>query len=521
MSTPTKRGRPPKEKELLTKEELWDVLKFASTVYGTPHGVFTPQLVNSRMQDITLNPLIASSEKVEEALQKPKENQEALVGYSEFFELTNALYKRSMRYLSRLLAFDLSYECINIQKDTDYKSAKYKKDLAIVSDFLSKFDYKKEFTSIMDQLLRQEAFYSVFRDDGEKYLFQELPRKYSQLTGRFDYGMLFDFNMLWFIQPAVDINMYPPIFKEFYQRAFKDGRPKYIPTDLSTSWTYWVKTNPEDGFWAFKFTPEIATTVPFLSTLFTDVALAPLVRKLQMNQYIASASKIILGEVPFLKDTKGAAQKDQIALAPETLGKFTQMFRKGLSDVIQIGAMPLEELEMFEFKGDNTMYADYSRNVAGVSGLNSSFIYSSDKKNAVEAQLSMNVDENMVRHMYNWFENFLNFEINKRTKEFKFSFSFDGFNNYLDKKTRTDNTIRLATMGIVDENRIAHIFNTDAFGLRRRLKQTKNSEFTELLTILPNANTQFGASPGRPPKSDSDLSESGQVTRDSGQNEGR
>lgn len=519
----------------VTEKQVWDVMEFAKDLYGGMYpNVFTPQLVNSRMSDISMNPNIPSSESIDKALQSPNANQDLLVGYSEFFELTNSMYKRSMKYLSTLLAFDLSYECINTNPIIDVKTMKssaYKKDMAIAEEFLRRFNYKEEFPKIMNELLRRETFYGVFRDDGNKYTFQELPRKYSLITGKTSYGLSYDFNMLWFIQPGVDIGMYPAVFKDYYNRVFTgDTIPKYIPSAPSSqhdgSWTYWVQTTQEEGMWAFKFTPEISANIPYLSSSFGDLVLQPLMRQLQTNQNIIAATKLILGEIPYLKDSKGAVVANQLAATPDLLGKFLHLMQSGMTDLIKLGGMPMAEIEAIDFKGDNEVYSSYNRNTAGQTGLNSSFLYSSDKKNAVEAQIAMNVDENVVKHMYEQFANFINFEINRRTKTYKFNFSFEGFNIYLDRNERYGNTIKMAQMGFVDMNRMGHILGTDAFGLKKRLMASQAEDITSFLTILPNVNTQFGGASGgdatgRPMMDDSQLSESGSETRLGGGNENR
>jgi len=133
----------------------------------------------------------------------------------------------------------------------------------------------------------------------------------------------------------------------------------------------------------------------------------------------------------------------------------------------------------------------------------------------------MNVDENIVRHMYSQFEDFLEFNINRLTNKFKFSFKFEGFNVYSDRAERYGNTIKMAQMGFADINRIAHIFGTDAFGLETRLMMSKSSDLLELLTILPNANTAFGEGRGRPSADEGELSEAGQQTRETEGNTNR
>ena len=90
---------------------------------------------------------------------------------------------------------------------------KYKKDEREVFNFLDKFNVVKEFKLVMKQLMRQEAFFGILRDDGDKYTIQELPGSRCKIDGRWDYGLLFAFDFLWFNQAGVDIDLYPDIMK--------------------------------------------------------------------------------------------------------------------------------------------------------------------------------------------------------------------------------------------------------------------------------------------------------------------
>ena len=111
-------------------------------------------------------------------------------------ELNSMLYRRILLYFSGLMSFDWNYVCTNISNPKEYSSPAFKKDLSLVSEFFDKFNVKQEFRVAMKQMLRQEAFYSIFRDDGEKYILQELPQIYSKITGRWDFGLVYDFNFI-------------------------------------------------------------------------------------------------------------------------------------------------------------------------------------------------------------------------------------------------------------------------------------------------------------------------------------
>lgn len=195
---PRKKTTAPKEKEiLLSEQEVFDVLKFAQGQFDMYRGVYTPDLVNARMKDITMSPQMATADKINTALGNPKGSEQELIGYSEFLELNSMLYKRILLYFSGLLSFDFNYVVKNIKDEKEYTSPAFQKDLAIVKDFFNKFNIKEQFRTALKEMLRAEAYYAVFRDEGDKYILQELPQQYAKITGRWDYGLLFDFNMYW------------------------------------------------------------------------------------------------------------------------------------------------------------------------------------------------------------------------------------------------------------------------------------------------------------------------------------
>jgi hypothetical protein len=354
--------------ESISEGEVWDVLEFARNMYQTYPGVFNPDIVNARMKDVTMNPLVGEETDIAKALADPKNYEFQLRGYSEFFEYTNMVYKRTLHYLGNMLSFDLVPVCINAS-GAEYNSAAYKKDEAKLYEFLDKFDYKNEFTKIVRQMLRQDVYFGAFRQEGTKYVFQELPINYCKITGRFDYGLLYDFNMMWFMsQTGVDINLYPDVFKKYYKRIMDAKNSGYEPSKGINSRTgefaYWVQTSPEDGLWAFKMNQEQAGQVPYFAPMFPDVVMAPMIRNLQRSRYIIEASRILVGIVPMLKDPKSGNVKDMFALSPEAMGKFANLFRQGLSKEIQMAIGPFEKVESVDFHTtDYNILEAYNKNL--------------------------------------------------------------------------------------------------------------------------------------------------------------
>ena len=505
----------------LTKEEVYDVLKFARSASTSPlyNNYFSPDLVNSAMKDINTNPLVADQDKIDAALKSPKTSEEELIGYNQYFALIDMIYKRSLGYMGNMLTYDLEYIPTNVTKDK-LKKPEYQKDVDVLNDFLNKFDHKKEFAFATRQMLSQEAFFSVLRDDGDIYTLQELPRKYCKLTGRWDYGFLFDFDLYWFTQPSVDINMYPNSFKTMYTDWMGNGN-KYNPSNpvgkRNSSFTYWVQTDPEENFWAWKFNPDITTLIPYFAPLLPDAALRPLIRNLQKNVYILQAQRLIIGLIPMLKENKSGNVKDMLAVSPEVMGKFLGLLKQGLDDAIKVGGAPFEDVKSIDFDStDKDILNTYSKTYASTSVSGGRLIYSGDKQTSKETEMSVMIDEYIVKYLYPYFEKFLEYHINKRTKKYKFKIKLDG--TQFDRDKRLDRAMSLADKGIVLPQKIAGAMGMSLYDLEMELEMANATGFVDKLIPMMNIYTQSGDTAtnpkGRPEKGTDDLSDSGMTSKE-------
>ena len=552
------------EEVLLTPEEVWDVIEFArsySSMYGMTY--LSPDLVSARMRDMNLNPQAATEDDLNTALKDPKSNEKQLQAFSQSFELTSMVYKRLMSYLANMLSFDITYT--SNAEENDYGTPKYKKDLAVVESFLDKFDFKKEFNLTVREMLRNDAYFGCFRDVGDAYILQELPPDYCKITGRWEGGFLFSFNMYWFVQSGVDINMYPDFFKRKYKELWDSPNvtQRYIPSlppefREKSSWIYWVDV-PSDLGVCFKLTPELATRLPYFTPLFSDLILQGLMRNLQKNANMAAASRMIIGQVPLLNKEIKATVKDAIAVSPDLLGKFMALIKSAISDAIRVASAPLEDMQGISFDAENEIYSSYLKTALASTGINTNLIFTSDiKQNAIETQLSLNVDEQLMAILYGQFNAFMNYFINSRIKNFKFNFYFEGTNFFLSRQNRFDTAMALFKDGIVLPQKIAAAIGVKPAQLRKYMEESRATGFMDLLTPpsllqqkeiaeiaaknqenlvdkqaenqikiqsqnpqpkVPQIGEQKSA--GRPAKKDSELKDSGLETREKASNVGR
>lgn len=533
---------------LLKEEEIWDIISFARAMAGYNSSYLSPDLINARMRDTTLNASDATEVELASYMKNAKNSELQLQKFSQQLEINSMVYKRLLAYLSNMLAFDYTYT--STAQPGDYKSAKYRKDLNALEIFMDRFDYRDELRIVVKEMLRNDAYFGCFRDVGDGYVLQELPSEYCKITGRWSGGFLFSFNMYWFLQPGVDIDMYPKFFKKKYKEIWgsSDTTQRYnpsLPPEMrgSSSWIYWVDVPVEIGT-CFKLTPELATRLPYFTPLFNDLILQGLMRSLQKNINMASASKIIMGEVPLLNKEAKATVKDSFAINPELLGKFMALVKSAISDAVKVASAPLQNIEGIEFSGDNAMYDSYLRTSLASSGINTNLIFSSNiKPNAIETQLSLNVDEQMMTTLYPQFNAFINYFVNKSAKTFKFKIEFEGTDFFLNRQKRYDDAMSLFDKGIILPQKISASVGMKPHQLRKMMEESKDYDFMSLLTPpLVEQSAQMlevnpalgqmktptaGAKPaskkseGAPRKKASQISDEGQDSRDAGSNIGR
>ena len=223
------------EKDKLSKEELSSVMQFADGLFRgfSGYGFYTPFTQNQNLLSLNNNGSKPTYDKLLRALESSPYDYGTLSSYSEFMEIWDAIYAKTLRYMGGLLAFDLSYTCKNVKDPSEYKSKEYRDDVKRVNKFLDNFDYKLEFDKVVKQLLRTETCYAWFRDtheeiatpidiedDGkikrnEKFSLQIMPQKECMLTGYFNCSqLLYDFNINYFLNPSVDINLFAPSLKK-------------------------------------------------------------------------------------------------------------------------------------------------------------------------------------------------------------------------------------------------------------------------------------------------------------------
>ena len=469
-----------------------------------------------------------SAESVKKALNDYKNSGEELQGFVEFASSFDMIFKRTLYSYANALSFDLQVTCKNAYTESDYQSDEYKKDRQTVDNFLTNFDYKKEFYNVLLNVLKRDTYFTWFRktktgNRGKmKFALQIMPQDYCMLTGYFEKGLLWSMNQLYWTLPGVDLDSYDPSLKRTYQRALENAELNYKPSaplnERNGSYALWADVSPLDGAWCFKWATDNFANNPFLSPYVANVLRSDEIGELQYNKDLIAASGILAGEIQLYDQARSGQKANQFSIDPKTLGAFMQKVKSGLNGAAKIVAVPLANIKYFQFEDKNpNSYTNELTTTAGIGTGISRVIYSSDKMSNAELEAALNEVYQTMKPMYAQFNNFLDFYVNQMTSKYKFKFEFVGSNYQFERDARFDKMMKMADKGLVlNSSAWASAIGMNPVTFDRMLAESKYTGWIDKYsTLMLNANTTAQSNEGgRPRQSGTSLTESGEASRE-------
>lgn len=526
-------------KEQLTEQELSTVMQFAQGLYSgfSGYGIYTPFSQNQNLLGLNNDGIKPTLEKLLKALESAPYDYGELSSYSEFMEIWDSIYNKTLRHFVGLLAFDLSFSCKNIKNSSEYKSEEYKNDLRRVYKFLDNFDYKSEFRKVAKQVMRTETCFTWFRDThediatpidleeegkikkNEKFSLQIMPQKHCMLTGYFNCSqLLYDFNINYFLNATTDINLYAPALKKKFKETFDSSKNYYYQPSAQLNqrngeYANWVQTSPNDGAYAFKFDLSNFRQVPPLISVLKSCLNNDVIDELQKNKDLISAYLIMAGEIKTMDTSKSGNKANQFTIAPKDLGALMSLVTRGLkSSNILASAFPLTDIKAWQYTDSNPSMVEKQYTTTAAQGASAStMIYTTSKMSQSELENALYEDYCFIKPLYEQFNQFLNFYVNKKTVKYKFEFCLDGMDRPFDRKQRQESLRNFADKGIVlDSTMWASALGIKPQVFQRSLECAHNSDFIDNLSMMLNANTMGNNSEneaGRPKKDSSERSD--------------
>lgn len=514
--------------EKISRSDIQDVIDFSAGLMAVDN-FYSPFLSNQLLTNLNNNPRLPSAESVKKALNDYKNSGEELQGFVEFASSFDMIFKRTLYSYANALSFDLQVTCKNAYTESDYQSDEYRKDRQTVDNFLTNFDYKKEFYNVLLNVLKRDTYFTWFRktktgNRGKmKFALQIMPQDYCMLTGYFEKGLLWSMNQLYWTLPGVDLDSYDPSLKRTYQRALENAELNYKPSaplnERNGSYALWADVSPLDGAWCFKWATDNFANNPFLSPYVANVLRSDEIGELQYNKDLIAASGILAGEIQLYDQARSGQKANQFSIDPKTLGAFMQKVKSGLNGAAKIAAVPLANIKYFQFEDKNpNSYTNELTTTAGIGTGISRVIYSSDKMSNAELEAALNEVYHTMKPMYAQFNNFLDFYVNQMTSKYKFKFEFVGSNYQFERDARFDKMMKMADKGLVlNSSAWASAVGMNPVTFDRMLAESKYTGWIDKYsTMMLNANTSSykDNEGGRERKNARDLTESGEASRE-------
>lgn len=496
-------------------------LEFARDINASIMAYYmNPILQNEILKNINTYPQKFDRNRIIELLQNPKANERALRELAQFIENNIFQFKKLIYYFGGLLSFDWYIEPV-VTDLADLTTSAFMKAYRRVLDWVEKFNIKQTFPKVMKQVLREDAKFYYVRETDDRIVLQEMPSNYCMIDYNSEHGWKYSFNMTYFLQPGVSLENFAPEFKVYYE-AFINNKDKVIVNEQAGvraeyhngRYFYWQQL-PPDKAWVFKFHDETAAIIPPLVSLFLEALDLLEYRELDRVDAKVRTYKIVSNKIP-LKEGKNVNSLDAFAITADTAKYFNAYMQAGLPEGVRAITTPFEQSEPMDFnksQSSKTVYEQGNSRFWDSAGTNLGL----DRATVSLVKNNQDVDYMFVKHMYTQFEDFLNYQIEKISGQFKFVIHLEG--TEFDRQDRINNALKAAqygfpktwvatAMGKTQRELIDLSLFENAFGVVDMLRPLSSS-----YQMSP---TKDG---GRPEKSQSELSDKGEETRDVGSNE--
>lgn len=217
---------------------------------------------------------------------------------SNFFYETSGIYSRLCTYLSTLYRYDWM---VTPYVNGGATNAKILTDFDKVLTYLDNFGAKQKFGDIALKILKNGCYYAYGVDQGDMYVFQELPVKYCRSRFSVNDRPVVEFNMRFFDEMFSDIqqrtrmlSVFPKEFSKGYV-LYKEGK---LPAQFRGDTTGWYMLDPEASF---KFNIG-GSDYPVLVNIVPNIIDLDEAQEMDKKKTMQQLLKILIQKMPFDKN---------------------------------------------------------------------------------------------------------------------------------------------------------------------------------------------------------------------------
>lgn len=518
----TTRKKPVEKKQIEDKIDGYnfDYRKFSDTPFmngeyypATGTGFYqNPIWMNSILKLVSGLPAKYDRERVIEYLKNPIYSEKALKDLAQWLYTNIQQFQRMVNYFATILDFRYFIYPTNLSDPEECNSAAYKKSVKAVYDFLNRFNIKQELGKAMFVSCLEDSGFWYLREDAEHISLQRMPTDYSLIVNHGFLGYVYSFNMVYFLTPGVSLKNFAPEF-EFYYREFLLGEHS-IPF-------YWKELEPDKGI-VFKWNENFAGNLPPLLGLYLDSLEIQNYKDLVKTRSVLDNWKILFQKIPIKTDKD--AKKNDYLIDKDSAQNYHSNIKNNLPPQTSIITSPMD-VTAIDTAGNGNIQTRNSLagigNQAFYSGAGSApqLFGSAEKVGNVGIKMGIMNDITYMLHMYRQFESFINNQLSKRSGKYKFKLEFMDSSIY-NQDEQFDRCMRMAQSGF-PASLVAAAGGLSPLQFNQLTIMETGTGLKDLLIPLQSSYTMSGGGSknGRPIKSDSQLEDSGAVTRDNASNE--
>lgn len=479
------------------------------TTQSSSNGKYQPIYSEKLLQDININPQVASSEQIERWLLSPQYYDTELRHLSHYLSYSVGQYNRSIWYLNTIKSYNYVPKFPHLTNE-DYKDKQYDKDWNTYLSVLQKMNIKYNIPKIDSQIMFDgvACFYLVETKD--TISMHNIPIDYCYITAPWTYGYTFAIDLTYFDKFATLDDQVPELVEAY--KLFTDKRKDMYEGKRLAPYQYY-QVPPSKG-WVFTFDPVHPDKVPPLTSSMGSSLDILSYKELLKNKLALDLYKVIALKIPLDKDNK------QMAITYKLAEEITQVIQSTLPDNMKVYSSPFESLPINTDQSNrfDEILGVANDNFANSTGFNQGLFGSNEAKQALAIQLSAQVDFAYAStHLYRQYDNFINYQVAIRVKKYRFGVKF--FGNKIDEKKEIE-----LYSGLVRTNNSAFFeyfasIGKEPFEITPALKMEEKLGFRDLMSPLVSAfnNSNPQDKGGREKKNDSDLSDGGENTRNYGQ----
>lgn len=474
------------------------------------NGYYNPIYANNAMKQFNTYSNRPTEEKLISWLNNPRYNEKELRGCSEFLFWSIMQFNRSVIHFASIANFD--YELIPINPPNINVGNKiialYKKQKEKNNEWLRKFRVKEQCENIMMDVVRSGGKFYYLRENENGYYLQTMPDDYCYISGRNELtGYNYSLNMSFFYQFPESVNGFAPEFYNWYQEFLnrkkvlneKANPYRFMPIEKAVVFK-WDDTRPE--------------IIPPLSGSFKDsISIQDYKDLLKLNAELQTYQIMYL-QAPLDESKKPTMTAQEITNYVAVAQSLVPQGTGVISTPMELNSIKFnnaQNMNNIVGTGENNFWSSI-----GVAG----GIFGMDTKSAIALKMSVQSDYNYIKHMYNQFERFINYQLSKIDGKFNFKIRFLRRNEFLLEEDKKSSLSFVQNGGSP-----SRLFSSYGYEPYEHESIMLDSHYSNLYNLMRPLKTSYTLSKddnkGKPQMQDSEIGQSGLDTRDGGYNEGK